>query len=81
MSKCSQFENEGSKRNQEISNVILLNYSSNGDQKFGVVKLNVCYNFDKDELNYLDIAYSDDDIKSFIAKNPFVLSKIGSSRK
>ena len=39
MSKCKPFENEGSKRNQEISNVILLNYSSNGDQKFGVVKL------------------------------------------
>jgi hypothetical protein len=60
--------------------VILLKYSLNGQHKFGVVKRNVCYNFDKDELNYLDVAYSDDEIKSHVQNNSFVLDKIESFR-
>jgi hypothetical protein len=58
----------------------LLKYSLDGEQKFGVVKRNVCYNFDKDELNYLDVAYSDE-IKSHMQNNSFVLNKIESFKR
>ena len=45
------------------------------DSNIGIINLNLSYDFDKDELDYLHIEYSDDEIKSFVDKNPSLLIK------
>ena len=79
MGKYEPFERDP-QRKHDIWDTILLKYSLNGESKFGTIKLNLSYNFDKDELDYLSIEYSDNDIKSFVNKNPSLLTKIESLR-
>ena len=75
------FEEGDPQRERGFSDTILLKYPLNGDSKIGIINLNLSYDFDKDELDYLHIEYSDDEIKSFVDKNPSLLGKIDSLRR
>ena len=73
-------KNGASKKKYGIWDAILLKYSLHGEPKFGVINLNFSYDFAKDELNYINLDYSDEDIKSLVETNPSILSKIESFR-
>jgi hypothetical protein len=73
-------KNGALKKEYGIWDTILLKYFLSGEPKFGVINLNFSYDFGKDELDYLHIDYSDEDIKSLVENNPSILSKIESFR-
>jgi hypothetical protein len=54
MSEYEPFERDP-QRKHDVLDTILLQYSLNGESKFGTIKLYLSYNFDKDELDYLNI--------------------------
>lgn len=74
------FEEGERQTKHEFSDIIMLKYSLNGHSKLGIINLNLSYNSEKDDLQYLHIEYSDDEIKSFVDKNPSLLIKLESLR-
>ena len=64
----------------EFADVILLQYPSNGDNRQGTIRIKRAINLRKDEIEYLGIEYSDENIKHFVEKNPSVLAKIDGIR-
>ena len=72
------FEEGERQTKHEFSDIIMLKYSLNGHSKLGIINLNLSYNSEKDDLQYLHIEYSNDEIKSFVDKNPSLLIKLES---
>ena len=74
------FEYGERQSNHEFYDIIFIKFSLNGHSKLGIINLNLSYNSEKDDLQYLHIEYSDDEIKSFVDKNPSLLIKLESLR-
>jgi hypothetical protein len=59
-----------------LSKLIFLKYNEKGESKTGIIKIKFNYNIEDHTLNYAGIDYSDNNIQSFVERNPYVLSKI-----
>jgi hypothetical protein len=59
-----------------ILKLIFLKYNEKGESKTGIIKIKFNYNIEVHTLNYAGIDYSDNNIQSFVERNPFVLSTI-----
>jgi hypothetical protein len=68
-------------REVEFTDMIFLDYRTNGDSKNGFVKVNMAVNLHTEQIRYMGIEYSDEKIKTYVEKNPSVLAKINYLRK
>lgn len=59
-----------------ISKVIFLKYEEKGESKTGIIKIKFSYNTEDHTLNYAGIQYSDNNIQSYIERNPNILRDI-----
>ena len=65
----------------EFTDLIFLDYPTNGDTKSGFIKVNLAVNLQAEEIRYMGIEYSDEKIKRYVEKYPSVLGKINYLRK
>ena len=65
----------------QFTDMIFLDYSTNGDSKNGFINVNMAVNLHTAEIRYTGIEYSDEKIKTYVEKNPSVLAKINYLRK
>ena len=79
MNNNSFFENKCGIMNH-ITDVIMLKYRSDGQDKYGVVKIHVGLNLEDKDLEYNGIEYSDYELREYLENNPSVLTKIHTMR-
>jgi hypothetical protein len=65
----------------EFSDMIFLDYCTNGHWNNGSIKVNMAVNVNTEEMRYIGTEYSDEKIKTYVEKNPSILGKINYLRK
>ena len=63
-----------------LTELVCVSYALENEIKSGVIKLYLTLDMEKDKLRYRGIDYSDPDLKSYVERNPSVLTKINSLR-
>ena len=63
-----------------ITDVIMLKYISDGQDKYGVVKIHLGLNLEDKDLEYKGIEYSDYELREYLENNQSVLTRIHSIR-
>jgi hypothetical protein len=54
---------------------MFIKYEERGKSKTGIIRIKFNYNTEDHTLNYAGIDYSDNDIQSFIERNPNILKE------
>ena len=60
--------------------LIMLKYISDGQDKYGVVKIHLGLNLEDKDLEYKGIEYSDYELREYLENNQSVLTRIHSIR-
>jgi hypothetical protein len=55
---------------------MFIKYEEGGRSETGLIKIKFSYNTEDDTLDYAGIEYSDNNIQSYIERNPNILSEI-----
>ena len=55
---------------------MFIKYEEGGKSETGIIKIKFSYNMEDDTLDYAGIEYSDNNIQSYIERNPNILSEI-----
>ena len=80
MSMVKPLLKNGKLRYMNNFEIIMLKYPYNGKTKSGMIKLEFALNLEDDRFEFRRIEYSDDDIRSYVRKNPSILTKVQSIR-
>jgi hypothetical protein len=63
-----------------ITDVVMLKYRSDGQDKYGVVKIHMGLNLEDKDLEYKGIEYSDYELREYLENNQSILTRIHSIR-
>jgi hypothetical protein len=58
-----------------VSKLMFIEYEEGGKSKTGIIRIKFNYNTEDHTLNYAGIDYSDNNIQSFIERNPNILKE------
>jgi hypothetical protein len=58
-----------------VSKLMFIKYEEGGKSKTGIIRIKFNYNTEDHTLNYAGIDYSDNNIQSFIERNPNILKE------